>query len=819
MISQLIVALRQTQADVTAEEVADIIWLTLIRQQSVGKSSASTEKRLDTSKLVPEKHGDISKSDPPQTERRSYLKESEIPVFLRTSTTNSKLPSSISVPLKVPNPPSLRQPLDLVRSLRPLMRRVPSGMDVTIDEAATVQKIAEERVWMPVNQSVLEPWLELALVIDESESMFIWRHTILELKRLLQHYGAFRDVRIWGLVTNDNGKVRVRPGIGVAAKNQVFRNPQELIDPSNRRLILVITDCVSPMWHSKEFLSTLKVWAEHGPMAIAQMLPEWLWIRTALRYASPVYLYGLEPGVANQKLWVIRRSFGDGSDGKAQKSEIIVPILTLEPKLASVWSQMVAGRGSVWSAGFVFQQEPTLPDKSEKESSGTTDLMPKQRVERFWLNASSLAWRLAGLLTASPVISLPVIRLIQETMLPQSRQVHVAEVLLGGLLEPVVEINANTKPDEIEFRFVDEQVRRELLDPTPVSDMMRVLSKFVAQGRSLDQFIAELQDWDQSGDREIVEKVRPFAMVTAEVLSRKGGRYARRAEELAAKWSKQQLQSIGETKSFKFEVVTVNAQGKIIKREQCQAQYYDEDLGNNITLQMVAIPEGKFMMGSPEGEGSDDERPQHEVTVQPFFMGKYPVTQAQWKAVAALPRIDRDLKPDPSSFKGDNRPVESVSWYDVVEFCARLSKASGKNYRLPSEAEWEYACRAGTDTPFHFGETLTTELANYNGSTYREEPKGEYREETTPVGIFPGNAFGLFDMHGNVYEWCADYLQENYEEAPVDGSAWLKQEEHNENDNRRLLRGGSWGPILRTAVLPTAAGTPRTTTTTTSVFG
>ena len=136
------------------------------------------------------------------------------------------------------------------------------------------------------------------------------------------------------------------------------------------------------------------------------------------------------------------------------------------------------------------------------------------------------------------------------------------------------------------------------------------------------------------------------------------------------------------------------------------------------------------------------------------------------------------------------RPVEQVSWDDAMEFCARLSTHAGRKYSLPSEAEWEYACRAGTTTPFYFGKTLTSDLANYDGSeTYNGGPKGEYRRETTPVDKFKyANAFGLSDMHGNVWEWCLDHWHQNYDGAPEDGSAWLT-----DNDNgRRVRRGGSW---------------------------
>ncbi|NEO15186.1 MAG: formylglycine-generating enzyme family protein [Moorea sp. SIO3F7] len=212
---------------------------------------------------------------------------------------------------------------------------------------------------------------------------------------------------------------------------------------------------------------------------------------------------------------------------------------------------------------------------------------------------------------------------------------------------------------------------------------------------------------------------------------------------------------------------------------------------------MVAIPGGTFEMGSPETEEghSNSESPQHQVTVKSFFMGKYQVTQAQWQAVAALTQVNRELKPNPSYFKGEDRPVEGVSWYDAVEFCARLSEYTKRPYRLPSEAEWEYACRAGTTTPFHFGETITTDLANYHGnSTYGSGYKGKYVQETTPVGSFGlGNDFGLYDMHGNVWEWCADHWHDNYEGAPTDGTAWQDEpDSNNENDNKhRLWRGGS----------------------------
>ena len=228
-----------------------------------------------------------------------------------------------------------------------------------------------------------------------------------------------------------------------------------------------------------------------------------------------------------------------------------------------------------------------------------------------------------------------------------------------------------------------------------------------------------------------------------------------------------------------------------LKTRKQDFQYFSESLAESLALEMMLIPKGQFMMGCPNGEdGNSDEKPKHLVSIAQFFMAKTPVTQAQWRTVADMPQINRALKPDPSKFKGANRPVEQVSWYEAIEFCQRLSTHTRRTYTLPTEAQWEYACRAGTKTPFYFGETIASEVANYNArSVFGTGVKGKYRAETTPANLFAiANPFGLWDMHGNVWEWCLDDWHENYKEAPEDGSAWLTSG----NSSTKILRGGSW---------------------------
>jgi len=242
--------------------------------------------------------------------------------------------------------------------------------------------------------------------------------------------------------------------------------------------------------------------------------------------------------------------------------------------------------------------------------------------------------------------------------------------------------------------------------------------------------------------------------------------------------------------NFDFHVVKVDSVGREVTRDRHTAKFFSEELGKNITLDMVSIPGGIFMMGSPDLAGDAEERPQHQVSISPFFMGRYPITQAQWKAIATLPEISQTLNPYPSKFKGANLPVENVSWYEAGEFCLRLSQQTGREYRLPSESEWEYACRAGTTTAFHFGEVITSELVSCSGGkAYIMESKPRSRRRIPNVGSFAvANMFGLYDMHGLVWEWCDDPWHINYKGAPLDGSVWKS----GGDEHRRVLRGGSW---------------------------
>jgi formylglycine-generating enzyme required for sulfatase activity len=773
---------------------------------------------------------------------------------------------------------------------------LPSTEDYYLDIPGTVKAIAETDIWVPKLEPLLEPWLELALVVDATASMVIWQRTILGLRRVLAQSGIFRDVRLWSLeaqpVTPETPSpdleqdpqtsesipppeplLFLRAGYGPFTDQQPPCPPKELFDPRGRRLIVVVSDCLAPRWETQQIRDILKTWGQRGPLALLQVLPEWLWNRTGLLEVDRGQVVNPDVGKPTQALTFLRR----GRRQRPPSAGIKVPVFTLELDVVARWSHMVAGRRAIAAPGLLFtaaQVRELIPakDLSPDQATPTANLTepiltPAERLADFQRFSSPVARQLAGYLAACPEVNLPIIRMVQAALLPESQQVHVAEVLLGGLFRPQIALTAETLADQVQYVFY------EGVQPL-VQDTVR--PDFVFQTLSLwlkNRFGYSLEDVRAYVTPERLEQVKPFAGVMLDVLKRQESQYSDliraveqtyqpftswvkgpgavvqddglepqflplepfefiEAQFIEAEFIEAELDEAPsdrevfppplqtetftiitfevqpepltpELESFSFIVATVRRpqgqqqQGQRqapaweILREPGEAQRFLEPLPGIPPLEMVAIPGGTFLMGSAddEPERSNHEGPQQEVTIAPFFMGAYPVTQRQWRAVAKLPQVERELESNPSWFKGLNRPVEKVSWNDAVEFCARLSALTGRPYRLPSEAEWEYACRAGTTTSFHFGETLTAELANYRArSTYNGGPEGEDQGQTTPVDQFGvANPLGLRDMHGNVWEWCQDAWHANYEGAPRDGSAWLEG-----GESYRVLRGGSW---------------------------
>jgi formylglycine-generating enzyme required for sulfatase activity len=927
MADTLVGILKQLDLDIDDENIAEWMWLAT-------KIEIVAEEKAPPSKSEADPNGAGKLPKPPsgtagetKKDRDQKSEDDDAVPLTQESGSSQKVVQagtqrSQGIPFKVAAAPALRNPLQIGRSFRPLMKKVQSRTEAVLEEERTAEQLVLWSVFMPVLDSASEKWLEVALVVEEYRSTVIWERRIRAFQKLVERQGAFRDVRTWSLDTENIEKFSLYPrrsGATVQKSGGSRHTPKELIDPSGRRLILIVSDCTSPAWRTGKIYELLNDWAEKQPVTVVQLLPERLWKSTGLGRQDPVYI--------NLKSWqeVVTKALMQDEDfpfwEKRPKRDLKLPVITLEPDVIMNWAQMLSGSSDRISAGFVIDLDAEAP--VPLASSAQSKLNSEELVRRFQSTASLTARRLAGLVAGAP-ISIPIVHLIQASLLPESDHVHVAEVMMSGLIRRR-DISKNDRdPDTIQYEFVDgyenSKIREFLADSVGRTRLWSVfikVSEYIQKkaGVTIDDFQALLKP-NLLSDLGTHPDIVPFAQITRQVLKRMGGAYAELVKKLensdAVPWMPEgfpkvktfeykvgKVVIITEPKpdqldqvtfeNYDFEVVTINPDWRVdfvfeevyallnraiakstnyaltpvdkailegtfsnksyaeitaagysasalqraakllwskfseflirptslnrppvtkrtVKKEILRWWFYEtglqktqkrnrgfkEQLPGGIDLEMMEIPAGEFLMGSPESEPErhSDESPQHPVSVNSFYLGRYPITQAQWKAVTALPQIEIELNPDPSHFKGDNRPVERISRYEAKEFCARLTEKTKRLYRLPTEAEWEYACRAGTTTPFHFGENITPDLANYDGNyTYQDGLKGEFREETTPVNHFDfPNAFGLHDMHGNVWEWCEDHWHDDHSEAPTDGKARLA----GKKDTNRVLRGGSW---------------------------
>ena len=920
-VSKLIKLLIEERKNFTSIEIAETLWLAMQMEPAAEFVSEGNGQQVVTfvlSLLIQSGLSQLASrllQQPSQTpdDRKKGLEPEVSPMPFQDTTPRVNitapthqagvLPPQV-LPVYLADPAMLTDSLAIIRALKPLLQKVAAGIGKRLDESATVDNVARTRLWLPILEPEQEPWFDIILVVDRGSSMHIWQRLVKDVVRILRRYGAFRDVQVFDLVVNqaeqstdrskaDDGVVRL-----LSKPHRPGHRPSELIDQRGRRIVIVLSDCAGTYWWDGTLLPMLQAWGKIMPTVVWQMLPPWMWKRTALGRGTAVAISNDIPGVANQRL---KTQVQDRDEPEDANQRLPLPVVTSEVRDLARWSLMVAGDRREVTPGFLLPQrggsiprskgmeaiaqdraQQTLDEGSETDSDTVfqqaLETIASERVDRFLELSSPQAQRLIMLLAAAPVITPPVVRLIRDAMMYDAQSpLPVAEVFLSGLLlrlpeqedrelervaqeanertqaasEPQDTVQSEAdepepmpleRQDLVQYDFAP-NVRSILLKVLPAVDTIDVLNSVSAAVEkrwnhfSTEDFRAFLMNPAIEAP-EGLASLRSFASVTAEILEQLGGEYAsfarqlrQGAEEPAPPKPGQEEPSFPDLETLEFtiaqlidaastapfpplqtqdvEVVTIVFEAKseelqpfefesatierrvewVIRRQRRQAQRWVEALGNNLQLEMVAIPSGSFLMGSPNGE-PDSVVPQHQVRLAAFFMGRYPVTQAQWQFVARLPQVKRELQPDPSYFKGGNCPVERVSWDDAMEFCARLSAHTGRDYRLPTEAEWEYACRAGTTTPFHVGETITPDLANYDGtSMYNDGPKGGNRGKTTPVDHFGlANTFGLCDMHGNVFEWCEDHWHSNYEGAPVDGSAWIS-----ENDTaNRVVRGGSW---------------------------
>ncbi len=807
------------------------------------------------------------------------------------------------------------RPRLLGRALAPLNRWHAQGRASVLDLPATVEAIARARCelapWQPCLRQRRQPWLELQLVFDGSPSMALWRRLRRELPRALASQVRWRDLRCWQLLSRPDGTLTLADLRGRPCP------PQRLVQRGGRSLVLVVSDGLAAAWFDGRAAELLQPWAAVQPLALLQVLPQRLWLRTALaeqaagwiRADLPMRPHGLlswQPVEGGPP----RQPQPAGSDGAAI---LTLPVLRLQEEFLRAYAHLLSGsgQGSALAYRLAYRLEGRLADQAAAPGGlasgddGAAHDDTEDLLAAFLFSASAGARRLLALLTFAPVITLPIVRLIHGQMAASAGADAVAEqaeVLFSGLFVPA---SAATDPpipvDQQRLGLVDERLRirlRQGLQRWQGRAVFDRVQEFVARSLNLgiDAFQALLREPD-GNDQADPELLRAFATVAPSCLRGLGGHYEALAEQLEQRWRRRsqamppawleglereelpfataqvlwvpplervtvttaQWQEL-ELRQVAFQTLAPADLAAFLRQVQRQggaaaraalptatAWAFHEPLQRDglsfaataerpdpLTLTLVEIHGGSLLMGSPRAEHqrSSDEGPQRRVTLEAFFMAQMPITQAQWREVALWQERPgeswgRELKPDPSRFQirdtdanpergllpgensTDDRPVETVSWLEAMEFCHRLSQRTGRTYTLPSEAQWEYACRAGTTTPFAFGETITPELANYNGKySYANGSKGIYREQTTPVGMFPANAWGLQDMHGNVWEWCLDHWHRSYAGAPADGTAWVNGGDQREgsgrqadrqqaqaksgDDARRLLRGGSW---------------------------
>ncbi len=530
LIAGLSAILGRVQPEAGINDIADWAWLAAIVK---GEASPEDTARADhghdalaQGAVPPLRDTEVEpplSSDPEQTTSEPAPSEA---AELRTSGAGrAPATEQRGVPFSTPGGRALPQPLEIARALRPLIRRLPAhDLPPLLDEETSIRRILDSDLWLPAFLPRTRPWLDLALVIEESPSMAVWQRTVHELALLLSHLGAFRDLRRWRLRTHPTDRTVTLHSAG----NDAPRRHKELLDPARRRLILIVSDGASPAWYGTTLLEWLRDWGNSHPVGLLQMLPDQrLWARGALGRAARWAVSAPAAGLANSQLR--RRPLSAPPPRTAcdlLPAMAPLPMTILDPARIKTWARLVAGTNPAECVGFVLR--PARPQDPERRSA---PIDWEARLADFHATATPLARRLACLLAAAP-LRLPVMRLIQHALLPESGQTHLAEFLLSGLLKRLTpaERDAATvtsqpteDPELIDYDFGTPEIRRRLLHAGLVTDAVEVqlrIGDYVAGHLGGPrQFLAALHGGARGSEPAMPAGIEPFAQVTREVLA------------------------------------------------------------------------------------------------------------------------------------------------------------------------------------------------------------------------------------------------------------------------------------------------------------
>ncbi|MDZ8259606.1 SAV_2336 N-terminal domain-related protein [Nostoc sp. ChiQUE01b] len=536
MINRLIKLLEQVELDMSAAEIADALWLASQMKPLVVNPVEDTEQPINISPQPRVSQSIENLFSPPLIEKPKEIKVSAYTKddISQISASEILTPSSLGLPFKAPATSALSNYLEIGRSLRPLKRKVPSRTKFVLDEESTVQQIAEYDMWIPVLKPAREHWLDLVLVIEEIRTTVVWEETITEFRKLMERHGAFRNVYTWSLQTSVDGKPQLLTHQGKVTKKQYFRSPKELLEPNGRRLILLISDCISSLWWQGEIHKLLKLWEKQVPVTVLQLLPEQLWERTVLGLGSSVPLSAFAPGLINSKLTV--NSLPLWLERKPTNA-LQFPVVTLEPESLADWARVFVGRGNIETLGVLFMPNwrELIPTSqlSILQASSQELSDPKLLVKNFYAIASPLARQLANLMASAPV-SLPVINIIQRKMLPESRQIHIAEIFMSGLLK-FIPVNQQNQRERWQYKFVNgvRQVLLRSVRRSEIDAVLEAISQYIANKAGLEiKSFAALLVPNPNCDEKLQTEIISFAEITMQVLRQLGEEYAVLAEQL-----------------------------------------------------------------------------------------------------------------------------------------------------------------------------------------------------------------------------------------------------------------------------------------------